>query len=74
MAEEPDNLVLVALREQRDLMNRIHNKLDDMQEDMREVKTRLSAVEMQVSTLHNRMDRFDERLARVERRLDLVDA
>ena len=74
MSGEPENLVLRAFREQREILNRINATMDDMREDMREVKARPSSLEMRTATVHNRMDRFDERLARVERRLELVEA
>lgn len=64
---ETENLVLELLR-------RIRTSVDDMREDIRELKVRTSAIEMQTATLSGRMDRFDERLARIERRLELTEA
>ncbi len=74
MTEETENLVVGLLR-------RIRISVERTEQDMADVKVRLSAVEnllgqhqMQFAALNSRMDRFDERLARIERRLELVDA
>jgi predicted nucleic acid-binding Zn-ribbon protein len=74
MNEEQGNLVLELLRQMRSQMDRIENDISD-------VKLRLSAVEehlghhqLQFAALNKRMDRFDERLGRIERRLELSPA
>lgn len=61
-----DNLVLEHLRH-------IRTTTDRMQEDLRDVKFRVSQMEGTVLQLVHRMDRFDERLNRVENRLGLLD-
>jgi hypothetical protein len=81
MAEEPENLTLVFLR-------RLDAKMDAMHADIRDIKDRLTAVELglasvrrevavlgeAVATTNARVDRVERRLERIERRLDLVDA
>lgn len=81
MAEEPESLTLVFLR-------RLDEKLDAAQADIRDVKDRLTAVELglasvrrevavlgeAVATTNARVDRVERRLERIERRLDLADA
>ena len=66
MTEAWENIAVEHLR-------RMRQTLDDIRKDIRELKVRTSATEMQLSALNNCMDRFDERLAHIERRLDLVD-
>ncbi len=67
MTSEVENLVLEHLRALR---------RDDSEArlDLKDVKSWLTAIEMQVATMNGRMDRFDERMARVEVRLELTDA
>jgi predicted nuclease with TOPRIM domain len=74
MADEPDNLVVRYLR-------RLDEKADRLLDDMREVKQRLSSVEVSVAHLHGdfaaqsgRIDKLENRLDRIEQRLDLRDA
>jgi chromosome segregation ATPase len=74
MTEEATNLVLEHLR-------RIREVQEAMQQDIHDVKLRMSATErhmgeivLQIGTLNSRMDRVDERLGRIERRLELVEA
>lgn len=81
MVEEPGNLILQYLR-------RFDARLARLEDDMLDVKMRLSSIESQIVGLHNemahvrgdvvhvlhRLDRTDERLLRIERRLDLVEA
>jgi septation ring formation regulator EzrA len=66
MADDPDDLTLRYLRS-------IDTKLDALQSDMREVKTRIGILEQQYASISNRVDRIETRLERIERRLDLVD-
>jgi hypothetical protein len=65
MAEEPANLVLEYLR-------RIDRKVDELSEDMREVKRRLILLEEGQAIGNRRLDRMDDRLSRFEKRFDLV--
>jgi outer membrane murein-binding lipoprotein Lpp len=80
MAEQqPENIVLVDLR-------RMDEKLDRLADDVRDLKGRMTAVELalagvrrdivlvteSVAQTNARIDRVDIRLERVERRLDLV--
>ena len=81
MSDQTDSLILVYLR-------RIDTRLERMDEDIQDLKRRMTAVEDGIARLHHeiaairgdyaglqlRMDRFDDRLARIERRLDLAEA
>lgn len=71
---EPENLLLVYLR-------RIDEKVDLLIEDVRDVKRRLTSLEMTVAQIHGdfagqsmRIDRRENRLDRIESRLDIRDA
>ncbi|MEA2874587.1 MAG: hypothetical protein QOH67_4806 [Hyphomicrobiales bacterium] len=64
---ETDNIVLEHLRH-------IRSAVDDLRDDMREVKGRLGILESQYANLSNRLDRVDGRIERIERRLNLADA
>jgi hypothetical protein len=64
---EADNIVLEHLRH-------IRSAVDDMRDDMREVKGRLGILESQYANLSNRLDRLDARVEWIERRLNLTDA
>ena len=54
-------------------LGRIDGRLEELGEDMRGVKGRVSALEAQHASSSLRVDRFDARLRRIEQRLDLVD-
>ena len=76
MAEEGDIAHLTY-----ELLERMNARLERMEDDIPDIKSRLSAVEASVAqhsvqfvALNARMDRFDERLKRIGRRLDLTDA
>ena len=76
MSDEPENILLVYMR-------RLDAKMDALSTDVRDVKHRLTALEIQVANLSSieashyaslaaRLDRMEDRLDRVERRLDIV--
>ena len=67
MADEPDSLTLRMLR-------KIDEKLDRLQDDVQDLKARLTGVEEGLAGVNRRLDRLDERVLRIERRLDLVEA
>ena len=74
MTETPENLIL-------DLLRSIRSDVGGLREDMRDVKRRLSSLEMAVSQVHGdfsgqsmRIDRLEHRLERIEHRLDLSEA
>ena len=74
MVEEPSNIVLEHLRALR-------MGVDELQADMRDVKGRLTSLEVSTANLHGdfagqsaRIDRLDNRLERIENRLSLRDA
>lgn len=76
-----DNLVLEHLRH-------IRSSIDGLRDEVREVKHRLTALEITVAgvkrdmahlaegmaLMSSRMDRLEERVERIERRLDIVPA
>ena len=77
MAEDPESLVLIILR-------RIDGKVDEIALDIRDLKHRVSTLEIGVANLAAteashyanlalRVDRIDDRIGRIERRLDLVE-
>ena len=43
-------------------------------DELREIRERLAALELQYAQLARRVDRMDERITRIEARLDLVEA
>ena len=78
MMETTDNLVLEHLRQLR-------AAVDASREDMRELKGRMTSVEIAVGnmaateaahygTTASRLDRIEGRLDRIERRLELTEA
>jgi cob(I)alamin adenosyltransferase len=66
MADEPESLVLVLLRQ-------MDQKLDRVIDDLHDVKVRLTAVEEGLNVVQRRIDRLEVRVERIEKRLDLVD-
>jgi DNA repair ATPase RecN len=66
MANEPENILLAYMR-------RFDEKLDRVAEDVRDLKSRVTALVEGIVGIHRRMDRFELRLDRIEKRLDLVD-
>ena len=64
---ETDNIVLEHLRH-------ICGAIDDVRDDIREIKQRAGNLENQYANMSNRLDRMDVRIERIERRLDLTDA
>ena len=67
MSEPADNIVLEHLRH-------IRVVLDNVQLDVRELKTRVTLLEQQYASMSNRIDRIEYRLERIETRIGLVDA
>jgi predicted nucleic acid-binding Zn-ribbon protein len=74
MTEETENLVLEMLR-------KIRGSQERTEEDIMDLKIRMSAVEhhlgqhqLQLSAINTRLDHMDGRLIHIERRLDLVSA
>jgi archaellum component FlaC len=72
MAIEPESLVPEHLRH-------IRSGLDALRDDVREIKRRMTAVEVQLANVHSdfagqsgRIDRIEDRLERIERRLDIA--
>jgi predicted nuclease with TOPRIM domain len=73
MVDDSNNLVLEHLRALR-------AGVDELRVDMRDVKGRLTSLEISVANLHGdfagqsgRIDRVEHRLERIEQRLDLRD-
>ena len=72
MSDSP-NIVLEYLR-------RMDRRLDSLQADVADIKTRLTNIERHAALLHEdfagqsvRLDRLDNRVERIERRLDLSE-
>lgn len=73
MTEETENLVLELLRRTRASQERMEQDIADLKTRMSSVEAMLGQQQIQLAALNGRMDRFDERLGRIERRLDLVN-
>jgi septal ring factor EnvC (AmiA/AmiB activator) len=61
-----NDLTMVVLRN-------IQGQLARIEDDIAEVKDRLSAIEMANATTHQRLDRLEARLMLIEKRLDIRD-
>jgi hypothetical protein len=66
MTDDVANLILERLRP-------IDAKLDTVIDETRELRLRVTAIEVQIGATSSHLDRLDARVARIERRLDLVD-
>jgi archaellum component FlaC len=66
MADEPESVLL-------EYMRRSDRKLNDLIDDVREVKIRMTGVEEGLAGVNRRLDRVEARIERVERRLELTD-
>ncbi len=55
-------------------LRHIRRAVDDVRDDVREVKVRLGNLENQYASISNRLDRLEGRVERIERRLDLSEA
>lgn len=64
---DADSLVLEHLRP-------IRGAIDNVRDDVREIKQRVGNLGHQYASMSNRLDRMDVRIERVERPLDLTDA
>jgi predicted nucleic acid-binding Zn-ribbon protein len=72
-----DNVENMTLK----FMRRLDTRLDRLENDIGDIKLRVTATEehlasimMSMAGVNSRMDKIDDRLSRVERRLDLTDA
>ncbi len=63
---EPESIVLEHLRH-------IRGAIDDVRDDIREIKQCVGNLENQYASMSNCLDRMDVRIERIER-LDLTDA
>jgi hypothetical protein len=72
MTADTDNLVLEHLRRIRGQLDRIEQDVGDMKPRMSAVSRHLGENQLAFATQRTRLDRFDWRLGRIERRLDLV--
>jgi chromosome segregation ATPase len=63
----PDSLILRYLRE-------LDRKVDLLRDDMRDVKSRITALDAGLTLVNARLDRVENRLDRIERRLGLIEA
>ncbi|MBK5959352.1 hypothetical protein CCR97_14210 [Rhodoplanes elegans] len=67
MAEQIDSILL-------EFMRRFDRKLNDLTDDVRELKVRMTGVVEGLAGVNRRIDRLEDRLTRIERRLELSDA
>jgi len=74
MSEAPDNLILQYLRRFDERQARFENDMQDLKVRMSSIEAQLTTLRIDVTHVLHRMDRMDERLLRIERRLDLADA
>jgi hypothetical protein len=66
MADGPESVLL-------EYMRRFDRKLNDLIDDVRELKIRMTGVEEGLAGVNRRLDRMEGRFERVERRLELTD-
>jgi archaellum component FlaC len=66
MADEPESVLLEYMRP-------FDRKLNDLIDDLREVKIRMTGVEEGLAGVNRRLDRVEARIERIERRLELTD-
>ena len=66
MTENAENLILERLR-------RMDEKLDRIDNSVRENRERLGHLERLYVSISHRVDNMDDRLARIEKRLELQD-
>ena len=73
MADNIENLILEQFR-------RLDQRLENIENDMGDIKLRVNAVEdhmatlvMSVSGINHRLDRIESRVTRIEKCLDLTD-
>jgi hypothetical protein len=66
MSEDVSNLILEHLRH-------IRGKVDATAFDVVDLKTGVTALEIQGAAVNRHLDRLDERVARIERRFDLAE-
>jgi predicted nucleic acid-binding Zn-ribbon protein len=55
------------------LLRRMGAKLDRLQDDVADLKVRMTSVEEGLAGVNRRLDRLDARVDRIERRLDLAE-
>jgi hypothetical protein len=73
MSNEHESLVLKHLGIIRDQLSHIRLRVDQLHEDMQDLKTRTGLVEQAVVNVVRRLDRYEDRFVRIENRLTLSD-
>jgi archaellum component FlaC len=66
MTGEPDNILI-------EYMRRFDRKLNDLIDDVRELKIRMTGVQEGLAGVNRRLDRLETRIERIERRPELTD-
>jgi len=66
MSDQPENVILIRLRDIREVLGRVA-------EDVANIKTRVTSLEIAVAGVNRRLDQLDERMERLERRTGLVE-
>ncbi len=74
MAEEPENLTPVLLREMRERFGSLDAKVDGLRADIRELTGRVGMLGQGYANVSLRTDRVVGTVDRIERRLGLVEA
>ena len=66
LSDDIGNLIL-------EYMRKFDTRLERVENDLGDIKGRMTSLEEQSVRTNRRLDRIDERVERIERRLDLVD-
>ena len=74
MNADVESLVLEQLRAIRAKVDKIDDDLGDLRQRMSSVERHMANLQGDVANIHERLDRQGERLDRIERRLDLSEA
>lgn len=72
MSEVTDIVVPMLQRIQAQLTG-LDERSDNLKEDMRNIKVRMTSMEENLAALNRHMDNFGFPLERIERRLDLIE-
>ncbi len=74
MNADVESLVLEQLRAIRAKVDKIDDDLGDLRQRMSSVERHMANLQVDVANIHERLDRQGEPLDRIERRLDLSEA
>ena len=74
MNADVENLVLEQLHAIRGKVDKIDNDLGDLRQRVSSVERHMANLQRDVANIHERLDRQGDRLDRIERRLELANA